>query len=421
VLGYDLKVQARAAEVRVVGLLQKVTLRGELAALAKREIAFGRWSKKAGCDFSGIPKAGSYAGDERPRWMRNLDPEDPVYSVLPGEAVYQLICTNCHGANADSRGRQADVLLLMSGGEARVANFREGLFGQGADGVPNRHRVFGERASASATADDLAARYFAWLGLGGTQRTIPPSILRVVSDTEVLGVKRPRDKPPPTSANMLSAAQEYCWDVLNSSVRADDRGRPTGGLDLRGNLVNQNGDAELWERLCTVENPQPLRALRNAFVKKFGSSNAPNFEVGFQPNVNDAWDLYPRDKYPSDAPVGDHRGQIVTGIQPENLMPWCIRLPLNPEARALATAYVNRSENRIGDKPMPFCPESVVPATDFAPEKDGHLARVGPEKAAWADRGAINAGISVYLYLEAITSGARKPTPRYDQCELLGR
>ena len=37
----------------------------------------------------------------------------------------------------------------------------------------------------------------------------------------------------------------------------------------------------------------------------------------------------------------------------------------------------------------------------------------------WANRGAINAGLAVFLYLDQVVVNGLQPKPSYDQCELL--
>jgi sulfur relay (sulfurtransferase) complex TusBCD TusD component (DsrE family) len=53
---------------------------------------------------------------------------------------------------------------------------------------------------------------------------------------------------------------------------------------------------------------------------------------------------------------------------------------------------------------------------------DGVGANVTYGQAAieWARRGAINAGLSVFLYLDSVMKGAVTIQPSYDHCEELG-
>src|SRR5690606_15602372 len=109
----------------------------------------------------------------------------PLYFQAPGEAIFTNICANCHGPLADSQGRQAVSVSLLSGGETRVANLRDGLLGSG-----SIQAQFGPYATADTRPIDLASRYIGWMALGGTQRTIPDPILRLVRSTRVYGHTR---------------------------------------------------------------------------------------------------------------------------------------------------------------------------------------------------------------------------------------
>jgi hypothetical protein len=84
--------------------------------------------------------------------------------------------------------------------------------------------------------------------------------------------------------------------------------------------------------------------------------------------------------------------------------------PATPEEQAAADAYV--SNTRAG-KPLPFCPADWL-AT--APEW------VDTDHERWSLKGAMNAGVSVFLYLKQRSEDAAKgavPPPSYDQCELI--
>src|SRR4029077_880432 len=142
------------------------------------EVPFGLWKQKPACDFAGVPTVGSFQGAARPAWMDSarLDPGAPVYMQSPGAAVFSNICINCHGPEADAKGLLADEISLMTGGDARVADFRSGLFGpEGAPGM-NRSELFSPPnvpTSNPATPEDFTARYMAWMALGGTKVQLP--------------------------------------------------------------------------------------------------------------------------------------------------------------------------------------------------------------------------------------------------------
>ncbi|HKQ71833.1 MAG TPA: hypothetical protein VJT73_20960, partial [Polyangiaceae bacterium] len=209
----------------VANMLQSVKLEGShLKEFVQDELPFGLWQTHEDCDFSSTPKASQFKenkDDERAGWMREpevvIDPNAPVYIEHPGAAVFNLICVNCHGPEADSRGRQADILMTMTGGRTRVANLRDGLFGPVGNPGSQRASAFSEtiqidegKATSPVGADDMAARYLAWMGSGGTNSVIPPAILQIVANTEVLGQKRSQWSYAAGDANMLGVAKELC-------------------------------------------------------------------------------------------------------------------------------------------------------------------------------------------------------------------
>ncbi len=77
-------------------------------------------------------------------WMdiAKADPQAPVYVESAGAAVFTSICYNCHGEQADSKGLLADEISVFTGGAARVANFRDGLFGPVSNPGGNRTGAF---------------------------------------------------------------------------------------------------------------------------------------------------------------------------------------------------------------------------------------------------------------------------------------
>ena len=186
--------QKLAAEKTVVQLLQNVTFTNEIKSYTLNPIPFGLWMPKSNCDLSAFPTVAQLPSDNRPKWVAQVSPppspDNPVYAELPGAAVFNMICTNCHGPKADSQGRLASTLLNVTGGSVRVADLRDGLFGPVGSGS-NRASVFGNDANnLGITSDDMAARYLAWMALGGTNAQIPAAILNIVGYTQVLGASR---------------------------------------------------------------------------------------------------------------------------------------------------------------------------------------------------------------------------------------
>ncbi|HVW23778.1 MAG TPA: hypothetical protein VHC69_00310 [Polyangiaceae bacterium] len=408
------KLAAQAQEKKVVQLLKGIHFTEDFRQFALQKVPFGLWQEKAECAgaLAGVPTVGSLAPAAVPRWIAEDKPPASahLYMQAPGESVFDMICINCHGPKADGQGRQADTLLQMTGGNTRVADLRDGLFGPTTAPGDNRQKVFGSVAEAGVSGDDFAARYLAWMGLGGTQRVIPASVLAVVSNTEVLGQKR-KFPSQAIDANMLSTAFNLC---MESSPSRDDSiafDASTHLFQLSSAFIQgasgteTNGDAGLWRALCTFDNPHPIAALYN----KWDGTTAPSLET-----LGVSY-LYARDGYPKDAPVGDQDGNVVTGLSSGNVFPWCVRKPLDPTYLANATAWTQA--HPINGQPWPFCPENVVPPADN-PNKPGDPHLTADDLRQWATRGAINAGFSVFAYVDQLDRGATA-TPAYDHCEQL--
>lgn len=399
------------AQKDLVALLQTVTLDAATKSYVTTPLPYGLWQTKPGCDFSKDKTVSQFTGDARPDWMDKAHaPADaPVYMESPGAAVFTTVCINCHGPKADSRGLLSDAILLMTGGAARVANLRDGLFGPLADPGANRTRVFGPSATAQVTADDWGARYLAWMTLGGTQRRLPPALLNIVAATRVFGVARASNQISPTgSPNMLKLAKELC---LNSLPAVDANydltplfkdGHLSWG-DETG-LIDVNGDAEMWLRLCSLGNRQVVRV---PFVTEWTKDTKP----ALAPQES----LYWADAYPATAPVLDHHGKIVNGVKPDNLFPLCIRKPAD-------TTWSDDFISKQAVKP-PYCPPELFANNDqyklaSDPNPDGPaLPRVLTDARKWSVRGAINAALAVFLYLDGIERGTVAPQPAFNLCE----
>jgi hypothetical protein len=335
-----------------------------------------------------------------------------------------MICINCHGREADSKGIQASTLADMTGGTARVANQRDGLFGPPAEPGANRARVFGlaelpgptgtPTAEQQRTIDEWAARYLAWMGLGGTRIRIPLPILKLVANTAFLGESRQANLSK-LSANMLTVAQERCLDTLPGAPRSGRKflldnlpsiDFPT--LYAKTGLITKNGDAELWAQLCTFDNPSPVRAVRG----EVPSGEKVVFYL-------DDTSFYDRELYPAGAPVGNHLGRVVPGLQNENRFPWCFNRT-NPgnseEHNQLVIAKAAALQ-------LPTCPDALTDANRWKyasvssdpprpDEFEDHFRK-------WSARGAINAGWAVFVYLNDVIAKGHRPKPAFDQCESL--
>src|SRR5262249_5819713 len=120
-----------------------------------------------------------------------------------------------------------------------------------------------------------------------------------------------------------------------------------------------------------------------------------------------------------DAPVLNHRGEIVHGVTADNLFPLCIRRPDDPAQLAAATAFLAAQPVQV-----PFCPAALFEGPDrwklaSIPDPDVPGRRILTDARRWAVRGAINAALSVFLYLEGVERGDINPKPAFNQCDQL--
>jgi len=296
----------------------------------------------------------------------------------------------------------------MTGGQTRVANLRDGIFGPVDDPGSNRQRIFGIETGTDLTPDDWAARYMLWMGLGGTQRVIPPAALAVVGSTFVVGEKRQGNLGGLTaiSANMLTVARFLCSEVLPLDTKAFDVTRGVidhGSTSTRSSLITKNGDAEMWQRLCTFDNPPPVRMVTLKIDAAMGTVSDPRIYFVDIPEVGRQYPLFVPASYPNDQLVGDQLGEVTTGIQPGNSAPWCIERPDDGAAVMIVEQYW---ADTLGHATaVPFCPEA-------------QMQRYSEDDVTrWSIRGAMNAGLSVFLYLDALAQGKKERVVAYDRCE----
>jgi mono/diheme cytochrome c family protein len=422
-------------QLDVVAFDQSVTLDATFTSFANTPRPMGVWQQKAGCDFSSQHPVSYYTATpdaENTQWMTSTvtgpapSPSAPVYEETPGAEVFKMICINCHGKRADSNGFIAQNLANLTGGLARVADFRDGFLGPVTSPGDNRHAAFGAAALppgaganwTGVTDDDRAARYMAWMALGGTEVLIPTDVLQIVGVTPVLGVARDLGT---TSANMLASAKGLCLTLLGSRKGPGPQFDPTKGYfqqSVNDSLILGNGDAELWMKLCTVNNPSPVHIIEyqngRPNIPTTGGSSDPEFEgtnLGLQRFVSQ--DFYLAN---GGTTVGDENAKIVS-VSSDNKQtwpewPWCL------DASAALQAPVPPG--------LPVCPAAVSKADvqclansqaqPVVPCPVGFFDNAAANK--WAVRGAMNAGFSVYMYLKSLETMANPP-PDYNQCELL--
>lgn len=402
---------AWAAEKQVLDMLEELKLSDAFRAFAKEELPFGVWQTKAECagKLAKQTKLGDYKGAERRRWMRlfadapgeEAKAELPVYKTTPGAAVFNMICVNCHGPDADSRGRQASTLQDMTGGTGRVANFRDGFFGPPGTGGGNRERVFG--------SDDQAVRYLAWMALGGTKTKIPQSILSLVTNTQVLGMKREGFNASTKTANMLQVAQNLCLGVaFIGAEKGEFRPHLLSPTEMDGTyektgLITKNGDAELWKKLCSFDNPAPVHVGRVLAP----ASGEPRL---FLPKD----ELHRAQAYPAGERIGTELGTVAASLTPDNYVPWCVRAPQDPQV----LEWLSQQKGSDGS-PFPICPPAFAVEGNRLETTGVGGEIVYTELNRWAARGAINVGFAVFLFLDDFIGGDKPRPPRYNECELL--
>jgi mono/diheme cytochrome c family protein len=446
----------------VVDDLRSVYLDDDTKNVLTTPVPFALWQQKTGCDFSKVTTVGSYQGAERPTWMDagKLDPNAPVLLESPGAAIFSNICINCHGPEADAKGLLADEISLMTGGNARVANFRAGLFGPESSPGMNRTELFAPVITPpdTATPDDFAARYMAWMALGGTKVQLPPQLLQVVAATRIAGQSR-QNIQISGSSNMLQLARQLCSNVIQSDpgLYFVPLGRLPGRFPVDWStatpLIGTTGDAEMWMKVCAL-NSRPI-----VHVLAPSANKVPRPPLPLSPQAAD-WSRYwngadnlvttglslywGTDGTGADgigAPVSpagatflDQRGQISTGdlLASGNLFPMCVREPpAGSDAHAAADALLQQlATNNTGGSVIPYCPDALFANGTDA---DGNAVQKWKLAAAynadaqtytfpagnnWALRGAINAGLAVFLYINQL-SQTGTPQLLYNQCELL--
>lgn len=438
---------------RIVAQVRKASLDPGIVELALTPQPLSAWQDKPEqCRFEDRERFSAIPNKERRPWMRDREllpsEQTPIYWQSPGETLYKTICGNCHGSRGDSDGIMALQLNEMTGGRSRVANFRAGMMGPESQWGENLKRVFGA-AEGPSQAQNWAARYFAWMALGGTKSVIHSAILTMANNTSIAGYARYGLKPL-VDANMLSLAQELCAAILpgddtelsfelsgpqrfgayplfTGRSRGTNSAQSTGVPLTRGpSGGGWNGEGEMWLRLCGYQNPAPIRVLGRKWTRSSFERTADKDYTGpvvsiSTPNLKaNARMLIPRfdaKGAPSIGPealVGDRFGNIVQGLEPDNLFPWCINPVVedDPEVQALLDIMVRLRGKDHGVERLPLCPRELF-------NDDGFLLRPMQELEIeqWVTQGSINAGFSVFAYLDALVRGEVTPQPEFDRCE----
>ena len=353
--------------------------------------------------------------------------------AAPGAVIYAHVCVNCHGPKADGKGLQADALAASSEGEARPANFREGLFGPSPDPGANLLSTFGMgRTPTSRSA--WAPRYMAWMALGGTLKRIPQDIIHQVEATKVFGQQRPNLHhllgAENASANMLKLAAGLCAIILPDKSSGhyyhyaafENGSEPQFYPPFNANdtpFLDTVADRDMWFHLCTQYSPVVVRVYG---VSGFAPAD-PQTGSSAKGHVNIVA-LYYGDSYPTDAQVLDQNKVIQTGIQPDlskpnaNLYPACFQPPSDPQQAAWVAGTAIKTKFHMPDCPKPFLEVNEQNKSKVMWTLLNETEALKDNIARWSLRGGIATGMSVFSYLRS--GGAQgQVKPYYNQCQLL--
>jgi mono/diheme cytochrome c family protein len=415
----------------VIDDLQTVTLSQELSDFALEPLPMGVWDPRCQShqDVAATPTVRDLAADlDRPlhRWLNGgvvagdaLAPRtEHVHKQSRGEAVFRAICQNCHGKAIDSNSALAATISELTGGQTRVANFVQGLFGP-----PTAPGAFARDEFAigfGATPTEWQARYVLFMGLGGTRAQIPSAVLNLVSSSGFYGhgVVAPGGDNP----NMLGSAQRMCYAVLAGNDRALPSHRVSTEPPPAPEVMNTAASSfakgtahyELWESLCTFQNEPVVRVFSNP-------GTGGTYTAAAHRNAYRAKDDTGSWIYPVDALVGNQRGEVEVGIQPTNLLPWCIQ-----DTAENASRFWTEDLEMQGSPPI--CPDTLfstalgerIHRLKFL-ETQGTGDPNAPFGNAefsdrWMRKGAINAGLAAFHHMRGFTRGDVQPSQPSDFC-----
>jgi hypothetical protein len=184
-------------------------------------------------------------------------------------------------------------------------------------------------------------------------------------------------------------------------------------------LVDSNGDAEMWLRLCNLDNRQFVRALN----PKGGWTATTTATSLISSGAYLYWAASPtgQDWYGAN-PVMDQLGNVHTGMTPDNLFPMCVPKPTVPAQLQIAQQALQASPISGTNAVIPFCPDGFLTADhQLQITGDGGIGSTDfVDGVKWAARGAINAALAVFLYLDQIEHDPTQRQPLYTQCNLIG-
>lgn len=203
----------------------------ELEKLAATPIAVGYWNKKPACRFPDVPAP---EGGIRP-WMTDsqMRPKRPygeVFYQSAGSYYFAAVCQKCHGPRADGSSGVAKLLAQQTGGLVRVANLRDGLFGQ-----------FGKNVEVFDVVEDgarrnLAGNYLIWMASGATRVTFPPGFSELVGGYGGNMLRRLRDQFKRLLPGHPDPYPDFyqTYEVFQAVATLDNPIPPEAGYDAAG-------------------------------------------------------------------------------------------------------------------------------------------------------------------------------------------
>jgi mono/diheme cytochrome c family protein len=425
---------AMADLTNVLTAVQSVTITDDARTALTQQVPMGLWdTSNPTCNFTGIKKVSDYTGTERPDWFNvaNPPPSAPVYVESAGAEVFTTICYNCHGVLADSKGLLADVIQNLTGGDARVADFRDGILGPVSSPGMNRQAVFGPVAATlkpPITADDMAVRYMAYMALGGTQKHLPADVLREVAQAPVFAKLRSH-LALLGSADMLQLGLTLCEQIASAStdyapINVADIQEGRFSWSQYTGLIDTSGDAEMWLHLCSLDNRPFVRVVDPPSPTDWLNRGQPATSADLQFSGNSEYwavDLNGQPLYPTTAPVMDEFGKIHMGITPDNPFPFCVHKPTDPAALQIAeNVLASIAVGGPGGTVIPWCPDAFVVESNRLDDGSREMeSNTYPDAKKWAARGAINAAMAVFLYLDGIERNPSLRQPLFNQCDQL--
>lgn len=192
----------------------------ELNSAMHEPIAVGFWNKKEQCQF---PEKTLKPEELRP-WMlkgpsTNPIPKRPfgeIYYSTPGAWYYKTSCLKCHGENADGNTALAKGILQWSGGNVRVANLVDGMFGKKNENL----KTFDYQGK------NFAPQYLFWMAMEGTRVQFPSELSSFVGKH---------------GAQMLNQLKEKCLNQISTKKTS----------------TPQFMDHEIFKKICFTNNLKP--------------------------------------------------------------------------------------------------------------------------------------------------------------------